>query len=190
MKNVVHVGAAREKAIDKNINYFYFEPRVDEGWIIDTERSNVTVFPFALAEYKGTAQLNVTKKPTCSSFYEPNMELINKTQPNNGDRFNVISKIDVKVERMDSLFNKDFKIHKLVLDTQGSELSILKGAGELLNNVTSIECEVEFVELYKNQPLYEEVTAYLKKYGFRFSHFRTLIKWSGYPIFADAIYKR
>lgn len=190
MRNIVHVGAAREQAKNKEFNYFYFEPREDDGWIIDTEQDNVTVFPFALSNYNGTAQLNVTKKPTVSSFYEPNMELIKKCQPKNGDRYNVINNIDVEVKRMDSIFDNDFQIHKLVLDTQGSELNILKGAGDLLNNVETIECEVEFVEVYKNQPLYEDVNKYLKKYGFKLSHFRTLIKWSGYLIFADAIYKR
>ena len=190
MQNIVHVGAGGEKGGSKSNNYFYFEPRVDKSLDIVANEENVTVYPFALSDYNGTTELNLTKKVSCSSFYKPNLKLINEFQPTNGDRFNVTEVVDVDVKRLDSLFDKDFKIHSLNIDTQGSELSVLRGAGDLLLNTSTIICEVEFVELYKSQPLYQDVTKYLEGYGFRFSHFVRVITWKDSMIFGDATYIR
>lgn len=190
MQNIVHVGAGGEKGSDKGNKYFYFEPRADMSLEVASKQENVTIFPFALSDYNGTAILNLTKKLTCSSFYEPNLTLINEYQPKNGNRFVVTEKIEIEVKRMDSLFEKNFKIHRLTIDTQGSELQILKGAGDLLFNTSTIVCEVEFVELYKSQPLFKDVTKYLDSYGFKFSHFARVVKWKDTLIFGDAIYNR
>ena len=45
----------------------------------------------------------------------------------------------------------------LKLDTQGSELAILEGAGRLLDDCLGIEVEVEFAPLYIGQPLFTDV---------------------------------
>ena len=55
----------------------------------------------------------------------------------------------------------------LSLDTQGSELEILKGAGATSeSNVVAIMSEVEFVPVYQDQPLIGDVVAYLGEKGF------------------------
>jgi hypothetical protein len=57
------------------------------------------------------------------------------------------------------------------IDTQGSELDILLGAGRYLDKISIIKCEVEFVELYRGQPLFDDVVRELSKCGFRFVDF-------------------
>jgi FkbM family methyltransferase len=49
----------------------------------------------------------------------------------------------------------------LKVDTQGSELQVLRGAEGLLDRFSAIYCELSFVELYVGQSLASEVIAYL-----------------------------
>ena len=54
----------------------------------------------------------------------------------------------------------------LVMDTQGSELLILKGAKKLLNNFKYIKLEAADFEVYKKNPTLHDLSAYLKKLNF------------------------
>ena len=53
------------------------------------------------------------------------------------------------------------------LDIQGAELNALKGASNILDQVSYIYTEVSYVELYKNAPLAKEIDLYLKGFGFK-----------------------
>jgi hypothetical protein len=57
----------------------------------------------------------------------------------------------------------------LKIDTQGSELDVLRGAAELLARFQAVYCEVSFLELYAGQALASEVVAYLFERGFELS---------------------
>jgi hypothetical protein len=57
-------------------------------------------------------------------------------------------------------------IDYLKVDTQGAELSILKGAGDLLDSARVLEVEVEFNPIYKGQPLFSDVDTFLRDKGF------------------------
>lgn len=191
MRNIVHVGAGGESRSANDTIYHYFEPREDGHLSKVSTKQNVNVYPVALSDYKGTATLNLTKKLSCSSFLEPNMELLKELQPNDWDRFEVSDRIEVQVDRLDNLLDSDTAINKLIIDTQGSELNVLKGCGDLLNNTHTIVCEVEYVELYKDQPLFSDVLEYLEPFGFKHKGFSRQVKWgSGSNIFADAIFKK
>ena len=66
----------------------------------------------------------------------------------------------------------------LSMDAQGSELSIMKGSsdffeGDLLGVIT----EVEFREIYKDQPLFAEQDQFLRKNGFIFIDMFSNQKW-------------
>jgi FkbM family methyltransferase len=50
----------------------------------------------------------------------------------------------------------------LVLDLQGVELEVLKGAVKTLDKSNYILCEVSNVEMYRNQPLWPEINEFLK----------------------------
>ena len=191
MKNIVHVGAGGEKAQAKDTTYHYFEPRKDQNLSRISKNDNVNVYPYALSDYTGTGTINLTKKKSCSSFLEPNIELLKKIQKSNWDRFEVEGILEVAIERLDNILDSDTVIDKLILDTQGSELQILKGAGKLLHNTKVIVCEVEFVELYKGQPLFEDVKKYLTQYGFVHTKFTRQVRWSEKsPVFADAVFTK
>ena len=69
----------------------------------------------------------------------------------------------IKRQKSETIPSPDF----LSLDTQGSELEILKG-GEIAirNTVVAIATEVSFTQIYEGQPLFGEITEHLKESGF------------------------
>lgn len=191
MKHIVHVGAGGERGgSNPELTYHYFEPREDQV-LSKLVRDNINVYPFAILDYDGEGTLHVTKKVSCSSFLEPNLELLQKIQPTNWKRFEIQKSIQVPVRRLDSLLDPSAVIQHLIIDTQGSELSVLQGCGDLLNNTVKITCEVEYVELYKDQPLYSDISEYLSTFGFKLEGFVRKVRWNeATPVFADAIFKK
>jgi FkbM family methyltransferase len=78
------------------------------------------------------------------------------------------SKEEVESDTLKS-FCQDQDINRvdlLHMDVQGAELMVLKGAADFLSNIRMIWMEVAYVELYKDQPLRDEVTNYMKAQGF------------------------
>jgi FkbM family methyltransferase len=88
----------------------------------------------------------------------------------------------------------------LSIDTQGSELEILQGGTAILHDsIVAIVCEVEFVPLYRGQPLFGDVAAHLRERGFHFARFAGLYELSpvrrgiglragGFQSYAEAIF--
>jgi Methyltransferase FkbM domain len=58
------------------------------------------------------------------------------------------------------------RIDFIKLDTQGSELEILQGGVRALAGVRCVEVEVEFNPIYRGQPLFYEVDAFMRGQGF------------------------
>ncbi|MGB8166416.1 MAG: FkbM family methyltransferase [Chthoniobacteraceae bacterium] len=101
-----------------------------------------------------------------SSIYEPNTPLLERFQ-NLANLTQVVSRETIPTVRLDELpevQGADF----LKLDVQGAELDILNGAGQTLADLVVIHTEVEFVPLYKEQPLFAEVDQHLRRAGFVF----------------------
>ena len=190
MKNVVHIGAGGEIPRGNETMYHLFEPRDDDKLDSNKDRSNVVIYPFAASDYNGVGILNITNKLGCSSFLEPNLELLQTLQPDSWNRFQISKSVEVPVKRADSVLDNSMVIDTLVIDTQGYELNVLKGCGDLLKNTRSIICEVEYVELYKNQPLFDDIKSYLESLDFEFVDLDRVVYWdSETPIFADAIFE-
>ena len=80
-----------------------------------------------------------------------------------------IGKEKIDIFPLDKFYNKIINMKKNILlkiDTQGYELEILKGAIKTLGYVDAIYVEVSLVKLYKNQPLFDEILDFTKKFGF------------------------
>jgi FkbM family methyltransferase len=78
------------------------------------------------------------------------------------------SEVQVRVERLDDLVAVDDLAHPslLKIDVQGTELDVLRGAGDLLRSLDYIYVECSFVELYEGQALAPEVLAFARGAGF------------------------
>ena len=52
------------------------------------------------------------------------------------------------------------------LDVQGAELMVLKGAGDLIDHVKLIWLEIEAIQLYKGQPLTNDIESFMHDHSF------------------------
>ena len=142
-------------------------------------------YPIALGKKKETRKFYRTEHPACSSLYEPNDKLIKN--------FNNLESAQLeKVEEIQTISLDEFiknknlgKIDFIKIDVQGAELDIFKGAKECLNNVIFLISEVEFIELYKNQPLFGEICNFLKQYNLNFHRFFNISGHTLKPIMID-----
>jgi len=189
MKTIIDIGAANILSLNSKDTYYLFEPEKEAyDKLVNRFKENQKVFIFNVGLYnkKETKTLYIAKKRECSSLLPPNWEVLKKY---NAKRFLTDYTFEIEVDRLDNILPPDIGIiDKLKLDTQGTEYEILEGCGEILNKVKTIVCEVEHVELYKNQKLYSDVNKYLEKYGFRFQKWNRQVRWGKDSIFGDALY--
>jgi hypothetical protein len=68
-------------------------------------------------------------------------------------------------KRLDDVVKPSYDFIKL--DTQGSELDIMKGGQKTLDNAKYILIETSVVEYNENAPLKEEIFNYLSSIGFK-----------------------
>lgn len=102
--------------------------------------------------------------PMTSSLFEPNTALLAKFQ-NLEELVRVQKTYPAETTRLDDipeLESTDF----LKVDVQGAELLVFEGAPKLLDNALVVQTEVEFVPLYKDQPLFADIDAHLRSKGF------------------------
>lgn len=176
----IDIGAAgdlipRWKKIENKIYTIAFEPDKEAFRKLKKKRKDSKkIFNIALSDKKGNKKFYVCKDEEKSSFYKPNYEFL-KSYPDH-ERYNIKKTIKFGVNKLDNIgnFNPDF----IKIDTQGSELEILKGSKKNLKNCLGLEIEVEFKEIYKGQKLFDEVFKFLNKNGFDFVDFSEKTYWS------------
>jgi FkbM family methyltransferase len=151
----------------KQIRALGFEPDPVECTRLNAQKSAVRYLPTALGEHDGeSATLHITSQPGCSSILRPNRSLL-RHYPY-GAQMEVTKTIPVTLERMDTVCQREGFVPDVIkIDTQGSELAILKGAGALLKNVIAVETEVEFIPMYEGQPLFSDMDLWMREQGFQ-----------------------
>jgi FkbM family methyltransferase len=122
------------------------------------------VYPYFIGDVVGPIIFNMYNSPGESSIYSPNHEHIQRFNSS----FGVQSKVQVESTTLNAALREVQceSVDLLKLDTQGSELAIIKSSEELCNSVLLIESEVEFTEIYEGQPLAGEFLAYMYSLGF------------------------
>jgi FkbM family methyltransferase len=106
-----------------------------------------------------------------SSLLRPNLELSQLFHAL-GEYLQVVASGPVATVRLDDVAEVRAQgCDLLKLDTQGSEAEILAHATETLKNCLIVEAEVEFVQIYENQPLFAEVDQLMRSRGFMFHRF-------------------
>jgi FkbM family methyltransferase len=83
-----------------------------------------------------------------------------------------LGKQKIETETADNFFRSQNleRIDFLKLDTQGTELEILKGAREYLRGgkVAVVKTEVSFLPVYRNQCTFSDIDRFMKDHGFMF----------------------
>jgi len=78
----------------------------------------------------------------------------------------------------------------IVMDTQGSELLVLKGAGELLSKIKYIKTEAADFEIYSGCCVINDLKEYLNKFGFSETMRRRFAGRPGLGDCFDIVYER
>ncbi len=188
VKNVFDIGACeaedsiRYSLLFPNSTVYAFEPRKDnlaigQKSILKYNRPNIVLENIALSKENGTAEFFLSEGRPADATEEHQWDFGNKSSsllPPTEEmkkhtswlQFN--NKIEVETMRLDNyVVNKNIsEIDFVHIDVQGAELMVLEGAGDFLKKIKLIWMEVEAVELYKNQPLKNDVEQFMKKNNF------------------------
>lgn len=167
----------------------------------------VSVIPACLAGSNEMRSFNINLDGYTSSLLQPNPKYqVFYYQQSNGVDYSYdcvltpVQKLDISTVTLDSIHHKT-PVDFLSLDTQGSELEILYGSAETLKNSVGIETEVSFRQIYKDSPLFGDISSFLVGQGFEFIGFtsltfdapRTISRMGRYKkllSFADALFLR
>jgi FkbM family methyltransferase len=183
--------------------YLGFEPDHEECARLNQQaRARYQYFPVALGRASESRIFYVTNNPACSSLLMPDDGFWGRFQ-------GCLPQIEVKETQgvetvsLDSylpaagLDHVDF----LELDTQGTELDILQGAEKLLAScVLGIRVEAEFSPMYQDQPLFSDIDAYARRFGFmlfdlsrhryRREHYPSDLQTRGQLLYGHAFYMK
>ncbi len=198
----VDIGAAGEfnkrwEALRERLFLIGFEPNKEEFKKLMKNKSGENIKYYNCCVDREASPVNyfVCRQKTTSSCLKPNYEFLRRFPMS--ERFDLIEEVSLMAESLDGLLSSE-KVDFIKIDTQGSELNILKGGAQILKDVCGLEVEIEFSPHYQDQPLFADVDSYLRELGFSLFDLRPCYwkrsvrqsKGRGQIIFADALYFR
>ena len=78
----------------------------------------------------------------------------------------LVQESKVNLQKLDNIFEDEAVFELIKIDTQGSELDILKGGKELISKASVVVLEVSLIEYNEGAPTSEELTNYMNSIGF------------------------
>jgi len=78
----------------------------------------------------------------------------------------LVQESKIKLKKLDNIFEDEATFELIKIDTQGSELDILKGGKELVKRALAVVLEVSLIEYNEGAPSAEETINYMNKIGF------------------------
>ena len=131
------------------------------------------------------ATFHAARYPSCSSLLPPDPASIDiftgMNASHEGGNFTITGTETVTTRRLDDLAEcppPDFAR----VSQQGNELNVLRHGLEKLQDAVVLECEVAFLPLYKNQPLFGDIDRALRKAGWVLHRFMDIAGRSFRPI--------
>ncbi|MDT7540302.1 MAG: hypothetical protein QOE33_206 [Acidobacteriota bacterium] len=134
---------------------------------LEASNERVTVKRLALGSTRGESVLHVTANNLSSSLNEPDAEELSHTPPEYRDHFRLEAETRVEVSTLDDEFEGHPRVLLIKMDTQGTELDILKGGPRTLEKTRFVLAEMNNHHLYKNTCQYYEVDDFLRGAGFK-----------------------
>ena len=138
-----------------------FEPLLE---VLEIQRKffnynkNIFFYNFALGNASSVKKFFITKRKDSSSFFK-----INENE-NKSKYYEIINENNIQIKTLDEvLINWEIKKPILMkIDVQGYELEVLKGSENMLKKIEYILVEVSENEMYKGQPLSNEIIKFLQ----------------------------
>jgi len=149
-----------------------FEPNLEALAELNRRKGpHETYFPNAVADGRRHT-LHVCRAPGMTSLLEPNAALLAHFHgfPEWGEVLRTEEIETVRLDDVAEIVNLDY----LKIDIQGGELMVFQHATDKLSTCTIIQTEVEFLPMYRNQPLFSEVETFLRGLGFALHKFEQL----------------
>ena len=98
----------------------------------------------------------------------------------------------ITIKRLDDMANDiPIKGDLLVkLDVQGYEDNVIRGGSKIIGKATMLLIETSFIQLYENQPLFDDIYSIVRELGFTYkgSRERHYSKETGELIYEDSIF--
>ena len=140
-----------------------FEPLTEELNKRLAQDVTATLLPHAIGTGHPSV-LHVTQFNPASSLLRPNHLQLDQflALP---EMLTVVSELPMETRRLDDVPGLD-GCTLLKVDIQGGELAVLQGASGTLRDVMAVFIEVEFLDLYQEQPLFPAVHSFLEEQGF------------------------
>jgi FkbM family methyltransferase len=194
---VIDVGANRGQTIDlvhrtfaKPIIFsFEANPELSSTLRDKYEPYGVTIEGCALGKSEGTVAFHISENSELSSVLD-----LNRSGENPFLDTRVRRRVNVPVMSLDSwVEKKGLKyIDLLKVDTQGSDLEVLRGASATLSQhlVGTLLVEVNFICLYEGQCSFGELETFLKGKGYGLVALYEIVRTRGHISWATACFQR
>lgn len=188
--DVVDIGAAlyeqplyEELVAMGKARVFGFEPN-EEAYqkLLNHYKEGYQFFPFIIGDGE-QAIFHETNFPMTSSIYKPNSPLLDKFH-NLGSVTVTLNESTVDTKRLDDIPEIE-NVDLFKIDVQGAELKVFENATEALEKTLVVQAEVEFLEMYENQPMFADVDIFLREHGFQFHKFQTIGSRCFRPLYKD-----
>lgn len=131
--------------------------------------ANIHCFPLALSDKNGLAEFHLSEEPNKPDVPSQSASLLPPKEHLKRSTTLFKKKIEVptiNIKTWAEIYNVN-NIDLIWFDLQGFELNILKAMPDnLINTVKVIVTEVEFIEAYEGQYLYEDIKEWLENKGF------------------------
>ncbi len=152
--------------------------------------SNIILTEKAISDSDGQVSFfKIDKNKTITTWEDGNQGASSMLKSSGQYPIEQYAQEEIKVDSITlNNFIKDKKIAQvdiLWMDIQGAELMALHGLKRNISIVKLIHLEVEFMEIYENQPLFEKINSFLKSKNFAFAGFTNYGEYSGDAIFLN-----
>ena len=165
-----------------------FDPDVEECARLEQRyegRKEVRVVPVGLGAQSGEATLYVTEERAGTSLYPSTPDAFEPHPAIAAGRVEYTTNVELETLDDWTVAESIGQVDVIKLDTQGSELDVLRGASRVLDATRAIEIEVEFNPLYQDQPLFGDVDRFLREHGFVLWTLKHLCHYSQEGAFTD-----
>jgi len=164
----------------ESFTIYGFDPDREECQRLDARYASpdIKAVPVALGSDNTEKELYLTVNPACSSLYQPDPSL-NSSHAAFHCQIET-GKTTIQVRRLDDWAKENGidTIDYLKIDTQGSDLDVLRGTGDLLPRIRCIQAEVMFNPMYLGQPLFADIDTFLRSKGFVLWRFSEVTHYS------------
>jgi FkbM family methyltransferase len=178
---LIHVGAwdGREYLRHKG-PLLLIEPQAEPFARLEANfagRDDVEFENVAIGDRNGMATMHTASPSHSSSLLPPQQS---------GDDITFAGTERVTLMTLDEVMRGRKGFDQLVIDTQGYELEVLKGARETLKGIRRVECEIHDPVVYPGAGSLEEIDRYLFRLGFA----RVSMDTASSDDLADVVYER